>query len=89
MRTFVEVIRDNSVYTDHAHSFVRMGGEERSISFPDLWRWACQRANRLHELGLRKGDRVAIILPEPDDFVLAFIGAVILLVVVKIIKSLT
>lgn len=76
MRTFVEVIRDNSVYSDHAHCFVRMDGEERSISFPELWRWACQRANRLHELGLRKGDRVAIILPEPDDFVLAFIGAV-------------
>jgi fatty-acyl-CoA synthase len=75
MRTFVEVIRDNAVYTTHAHTFVRMDGSERSITFPELWQWACQRANRFHELGLRKGDRVALILPEPDTFVLAFIGA--------------
>jgi fatty-acyl-CoA synthase len=75
MRTFVEVLRDNAVYADHAHTFVRMDGSERTISFPDLWRWSCQRAHRLHELGLRKGDRVALILPEPDTFVLAFIGA--------------
>ncbi len=75
MRTFVEVIRDNSVYTGHAHTFVRMDGSERVVSYPELWRWACQRASRFHELGLRKGDRVALILPEPDTFVLAFIGA--------------
>jgi fatty-acyl-CoA synthase len=75
MRTFVEVLRDNSVYADHAHTFVRMDGSERVISYPDLWRWACQRAHRFHELGLKKGDRVALILPEPDTFVLAFIGA--------------
>jgi fatty-acyl-CoA synthase len=75
MRTFVEVLRDNSVYADHAHTFVRMDGSERVISYPDLWKWACQRANRFHELGLKKGDRVALILPEPDTFVLAFIGA--------------
>jgi fatty-acyl-CoA synthase len=75
MRTFVEVLRDNSVYVDHAHTFVRMDGSERQISFPDLWKIACQRAHRLHELGLEKGDRVAIILPEPDNFVLTFMGA--------------
>lgn len=75
MRTFVEVLRDNSVYVDHAHTFVRMDGSEHTISFPDLWRIACQRAHRLHELGLEKGDRVAIILPEPDSFVLTFMGA--------------
>ncbi len=75
MRTFVEVLRDNSVFTHHAHTFVRMDGSEREVSFPDLWRIACQRAHRLHELGLRKGDRVAIILPEPDSFVLTFMGA--------------
>jgi fatty-acyl-CoA synthase len=75
MRTFVEVLRDNAVYTDHAHTFVGMGGDERVVSYPDLWRIACQRAHRLHELGLKKGDRVAIILPEPDGFILTFMGA--------------
>ncbi|MCA9624878.1 MAG: AMP-binding protein, partial [Myxococcales bacterium] len=75
MRTFVEVLRDNAVYTDHAHRFVRMDGSEIEVSFPDLWRTACQRAHRFHELGLKKGDRVAMILPEPDAFVMAFMGA--------------
>jgi fatty-acyl-CoA synthase len=74
MRTFIEVLRDNAVYDGHAHTFVRMDGSERVVSFPDLWRYACQRAHRLHALGLKKGDRVGIILPEPDSFVLAFIG---------------
>lgn len=75
MRTFVEVLRDNAVYSDHAHRFVRMDGSERDVSFPELWQTACQRAHRFHELGLKKGDRVAMILPEPDSFVMAFIGA--------------
>jgi fatty-acyl-CoA synthase len=77
MRTFVEVLRDNAVYADHAHTFVRMDGSERVVSFPELWRTAVQRAWRLHELGLKKGDRLAIILPEPDAFVMAFAGAVV------------
>ncbi|MSP25495.1 MAG: fatty acyl-AMP ligase [Myxococcales bacterium] len=75
MRTFVEVLRDNSVYAEHAHTFLRMDGTERVISFPELWRLACGRAHRLHALGLHKGARVALILPEPDAFVLAFLGA--------------
>jgi acyl-CoA synthetase (AMP-forming)/AMP-acid ligase II len=75
MRTFVEVLRDNSVYADHAHRFVRMDGSEFEMSFPDMWKTACQRAHRFHELGLKKGDRVAMILPEPDSFVMAFMGA--------------
>jgi fatty-acyl-CoA synthase len=75
MRTFIEVLRDNAVYESHAHTFVRMDGSEHSISFPDLWRQACARAHRFRELGLEKGDRVALILPEPEDFVLTFLGA--------------
>ncbi len=75
MRTFVEVLRDNAVYADKAYTFVRYDGEERRISFRQMWQIACQRASKLRQLGLRKGDRVAIILPEPDTFVMAFIGA--------------
>jgi len=48
---------------------------KKVVTYPELWRIACQRAHRLHELGLKKGDRVAIILPEPDGFILSFIGA--------------
>jgi fatty-acyl-CoA synthase len=75
MRTFIEVLRDNAVFSDHAHTFVATDGSEKRVSFPDLWRLSCQRAHRLHALGLSKGDRVAIILPEPEAFVLSFMGA--------------
>ncbi len=74
MRTFVEVLRDNAIHEDRAVTFVRASGEERRVSFPELWRVARQRARALMSLGLKKGDRVALVLPEPDEFVLTFIG---------------
>ncbi|MEM9692504.1 MAG: fatty acyl-AMP ligase, partial [Myxococcota bacterium] len=76
MRTLVQVLRENASRADRADVFVRMNGEERTVPYPELYALACQRAHRLHELGLEKGDRVAIILPEPDSFVLAFLGAI-------------
>ncbi len=74
MRTFVEVLRDNAIHADRAVTFVRATGEERRVSFPDLWAQARQRARALYALGLKKGDRVALVLPEPDEFVLTFMG---------------
>jgi fatty-acyl-CoA synthase len=77
MRTFAEVLRENAIHTDRAVTFVRANGEERRVSFPDLWAIACQRARALEALGLRRGDRVALVLPEPDEFVLTFMGALV------------
>ncbi|MBL9024643.1 MAG: fatty acyl-AMP ligase [Myxococcales bacterium] len=74
MRSFVEVLRDNAVHSDRAVTFVRANGEERRVSFPELWTIARQRARALYALGLKKGDRVALVLPEPDEFVLTFMG---------------
>jgi fatty-acyl-CoA synthase len=75
MRTFIDVLRDNAVYADRAVTFVRAGGEERVVGFPELWLEARRRAHALLALGLRPGDRVALVLPEPDEFVLTFMGA--------------
>jgi fatty-acyl-CoA synthase len=77
MRTFVEVLRDNAVHADRAVTFVRANGEERRVSFPELWAIARQRARALYAQGLRRGDRVALVLPEPDEFVLTFMGALV------------
>jgi fatty-acyl-CoA synthase len=77
MRTFVDVLRDNAVHTDRAITFVRANGEERRVSFPDLWQLARQRARALYAAGVRRGDRVAIVLPEPDEFVLTFMGCLV------------
>src|SRR5439155_16698679 len=43
--------------------------------YPDLWIEAQRRGRALHALGLERGDRVALVLPEPDEFVLTFIAA--------------
>jgi fatty-acyl-CoA synthase len=75
MRTFIDVLRDNAEHVDRAVTFVRASGEERRVSYPDLWLEARRRAHALAALGVRRGDRVALILPEPDEFVLTFIAA--------------
>ena len=75
MRTFIDVLRENAIHADRAVTFLRANGEERRVSYPDLWVEARRRANALLALGLQKGDRVALILPEPDEFVLTFIAA--------------
>ncbi|HVY44316.1 MAG TPA: fatty acyl-AMP ligase [Minicystis sp.] len=69
------MLRENAVHTDRSVTFVRANGQELAVSYPDLWVEAKRRAFALAALGLKKGDRVALILPEPDEFVLTFIGA--------------
>ncbi len=56
--------------------FVRPDGTERFCAFSELCDQAERRAADLHASGLKKGDRLAIIVPEPDEFVLSFLGAV-------------
>jgi fatty-acyl-CoA synthase len=75
MRTFIDVLGDNAQHTDRAVTFLRANGQERVVSYPDLWLEARRRAHALAALGLKKGDRVALVLPEPDEFVLTFIAA--------------
>jgi fatty-acyl-CoA synthase len=75
MRTFIDVLRDNAVHADRSVTFVRASGGERVVTFPELWLEARRRAHALLSLGVKRGDRVALVLPEPDEFVLTFIGA--------------
>jgi fatty-acyl-CoA synthase len=75
MRTFIDVLRDNAVHSDRSVTFVRAGGEERVVRYPDLWLEARRRAHAMAAIGLQRGDRVALVLPEPDEFILTFIAA--------------
>jgi fatty-acyl-CoA synthase len=77
MRTFLDVLRDNAVHADRSVTFVRTNGSERTVSYAELWDEARRRAGALFDRGLQKGDRIALILPEPDEFVLTFIGALV------------
>jgi fatty-acyl-CoA synthase len=49
---------------------------EASFSFTAIERLSARFGGALQALGLRKGDRVALILPTNDDFVLCFLGAI-------------
>lgn len=50
--------------------------KERYLSFARMEREAERRASLLAELDLPKGARIALVLPDPYDFVLSFLGAV-------------
>ncbi len=49
---------------------------ETAFSFTAVERVSARFGGALQALGLRKGDRVALILPNNDDFVLCFLGAI-------------
>ncbi|HEY8087884.1 MAG TPA: fatty acyl-AMP ligase, partial [Polyangiaceae bacterium] len=49
---------------------------EASFSYTAVERMTARFGGALQALGLRKGDRVALILPANDDFVLCFLGAI-------------
>jgi fatty-acyl-CoA synthase len=50
-------------------------GEDLFLSFDQLRTEALRRAGHLRALGLSKGDRVALVLPDGQDFIPAFLGA--------------
>jgi fatty-acyl-CoA synthase len=75
MRTFIDALRSNANDTARAVTFVRTNGQERRVSYPELWAEAAGRAKALREFGWVKGDKIGLILPEPDEFVLSFLGA--------------
>jgi fatty-acyl-CoA synthase len=52
------------------------GGDGTYFSFTELERLTARFGGALQALGLRKGDRVAIVLPNNDDFILCFLGAI-------------
>lgn len=74
--TLTEALRQLADRTERGFVFVRPDGTERFCSFRDLGIEAERRAADYHARGLVKGDRVAIAVPEPDEFVISFLGAI-------------
>jgi fatty-acyl-CoA synthase len=50
-------------------------GEDLTVSFHELKRLARQRAAHYSALGLQRGDRLALVIPEGEHFIPAFLGA--------------
>jgi fatty-acyl-CoA synthase len=52
------------------------GSSETTFSYTAIERASARYGGALQALGLRRGDRVALILPQAEDFILCFFGAV-------------
>lgn len=56
--------------------FIGSDSQERFFSFMDIEKEAHRRAAHIAALGLKKGDRLAIVVPEGHEFVLSLVGAI-------------
>ena len=75
-RTLVEALYKLPRGLSRAFRFIASDGEEHELPYEILVGEAERRAALLISQGIRKGDRVALVIPEGHEFVLAFLGAV-------------
>jgi len=73
--TVLEAILRAEPVQDRGYTFIQDDGESKFYAFHDMIEWARRRAGELQSLGLSKGDRVALIIPDNDEFVVTFLGA--------------
>lgn len=57
------------------YCFVDDAGAETELSFPELYAAIVRRDAQLRALGLRRGDRVAVVIPAAAEFVPTFLAA--------------
>lgn len=77
MRTVARAIEDAATENKTGFRFLGESKEdERFFAYADVERESARFAGAMQALGLRKGDRIALILPDNSDFVFAFLGAV-------------
>jgi fatty-acyl-CoA synthase len=74
-RTVNEALLAAAHHRDRGLTFRAADGRERHLPYDDVRDEALSRARRFLGQGLRKGDRVAFIVPDGEEFVLSFLGA--------------
>jgi fatty-acyl-CoA synthase len=74
--TLVDVLDSIGSIHHKGYTFLDNDLAPSAWSFADLAAEAKRRGAALKARGLQKGDRLAIIVPEPEDFILSFLGAV-------------
>lgn len=74
--TIVEAMaRTAARHPDRGFIFLDDKGVETTYTFPAILAEAERRGRALLKLGLRQGDRMALVVPDPEDFILTFFGA--------------
>jgi fatty-acyl-CoA synthase len=75
--TLVEgMLATAATYRQSGFTFQNAAGVETFYRFPELLAAVERSAAGLQQLGLVKGDRLALLTQDPEDFVLTFLGAV-------------
>lgn len=74
--TFAEVIVNNLAHHEGGHTFILEDGREQEVPWSELSLRALRQGQELLRTGLRRGDHLALMLPDGMDFVPAFLGAV-------------
>ena len=77
--TVADAVRDAAKRrpTHVGFSFADPRGTDRAYTNAEFLEAVRRRAAALYALGLRKGDRLAMVVPGAEDFVLNFVGAVL------------
>ncbi len=75
--TVVEALRRIRTVENHGCTFLDNANKPTFFSHAALYRAAEVRAQALLGLGLTRGDRVAMVLSQPQDFVITFLGALL------------
>src|SRR5262245_19949039 len=71
--SIVEMLRSAVEEMPNNEALVELGG--RRLSYQQFWDEAARVAGGLKKLGVERGDRVAVRLPNGVDWCLAFYGA--------------
>src|SRR5579864_3980952 len=72
--TLVDAVKALGRDTARGFVFVKADGTERLHTFADMAAEAERRAAKLATV-LSKGERIALVIPDGDEFVLSFLGA--------------
>ncbi|HQY61398.1 MAG: fatty acyl-AMP ligase [Myxococcales bacterium] len=74
--TLVDAVNELARSSALGFTFARSDGSERHMPFAEIREEARRRACHFAARGLVKGDRLALVVPDPDEFVLSFLGAI-------------
>jgi len=75
-RTLIEALEQCHLVGDsRGYTFVDSDEKSHTLGFRTLVDEARRRGRQLAGLGLRKGDRIALVIPDSKEFVLTFLGA--------------
>jgi fatty-acyl-CoA synthase len=73
--TLVDAVRALAGDRERGFVFVRPDGTERLVTFQQMALTAARRGASLRALGLDRGDRVALVIPDGEEFVLSLLAA--------------